>query len=106
MKSSRFFKHNVDIYRLTTTESGGRKTEAWECIKTSVPCSIQPVAEELIALGQGDFFNTFNIFFPENTDIKIGDKSITDEIEYIAKGVQKKDYGFTQNHIKVSAIRK
>jgi hypothetical protein len=106
MKLSRFFQHKVDIYRLTTTVSSGRKTEAWESIQTSVPCSIQPVSEELIALGQGDFFDTANIFFPENTNIKVGDKSVQGEIEYIAKGVQKKDYGFTQNHIKVSSIKK
>lgn len=106
MITSRFFKHKTDIYRLTPTVSGGRTTETWECVKKSVPCSIQSTSEELISLGQGDFFNTFNIFFPEKTDIKTGDKAIREEIEYIVKGIQNKDYGYTQNHVKVSAIRK
>lgn len=106
MITSRFFRHKVDICRLTPTVSSGRTTETWEFIKTNVSCSIQSTSEELISLGQGDFFNTFNIFFPEKTDIKVGDKLVREEIEYIAKGVQNKDYGYTQNHIKVSAIRK
>lgn len=110
MSFSRFLTNCGDIYRLAPTVSSGRTIEAWSRLNaTDIIASIQPISEELIALGQGDFYNTYTIYFPINTDIQVGDKykiGLTDTIEYIIKGVQNRDYGIRQKHIKTSAIRK
>jgi len=106
MRTSIFFVHKADIYRLTPTISGGRTIEDWQLNETNIACCVQPSAEELIGLGEGDFFNTFNIFFPEKTNVQVGDKCLIDSINYLVRGVQKRDYGITRNHVKVSALRK
>lgn len=107
MSFSRFLVDSGDIKRLTPTVSAGRTIEYWEQVASGVKANIQPVAEEIIALGQGDFYNTFTIYFDFDTDIQVGDKySLDGTVDFIIKGIQKRGYGSRLNHIQASAIRK
>jgi hypothetical protein len=107
MSFSRFLVEMGDVKRLTPTVSAGRTIEQWEVVATGVKANIQPVAEEIIALGQGDFYNTFTIYFDYATDVQVGDKySVDSTVDFIIKGIQKRGYGGRLNHIQASAIRK
>ena len=107
MISSRFFTTTGDLYRLTTTTVSGDTTEAYTSFSSSVPSNIQPVSEELIALGGGNFFNTFTIYFDDSVDVRKLDKYVVDSVDYIIQGVQTRTYGSGRtNHKQCSAIRK
>jgi len=108
MSFSRFLTDTGIIKRLTTTVSSGRTIEAWTTtVEYTINACIQPVSEELVALGRGDFYNTYSIYFNIGTDIQAGDKFILeDSVEFIIQGVQDRQYGLRQNHIKTSAIKK
>ena len=106
MSFSRFLTDVGTIQRLTPTVSSGRTIEAWVDIEYNVPLCIQPGSEELIALGQGDFYNTFSIYAPWGTDIHIGDKALVGSVDFLIQGVQDRPYGISQKHLKLGAVRK
>jgi hypothetical protein len=107
MSFARFLTSTGTIKRLKKTITNGRIVEAWDTIADrNVKASVQPVSEELIASGQGDFFNTFTIYFEPNTDVQIGDKYVVADIEFIIKGIKKRGYGIKIKLIEASGLRK
>lgn len=108
MSFSNFVTDIGIIKRLTPTISSGRTIEAWSTIAYNVKTCIQPVSEELIALGQGDFYNTFTIYFQPGEDIQVGDKYVVGEtVDFIIQGVQDRTTGSRRpKHIKTGALRK
>jgi hypothetical protein len=108
MSFSRFLTSIGTIKRLKKTITNGRTIEAWDTIADrNIKASVQPVSEELIATGQGDFYNSFTIYFEPNTDVQIGDKYIiTDDVEFIIKGIKFRNYGIRIKLIEASALRK
>lgn len=104
---SRFYTKTGDVYRLTTTVSGGRTIEGYTLHSTGNKVSVQPVSEEIIALGGGSFYDTFTIYTPLSTDVQTTDKIRVDAVDYIIQGVQTRDYGSSRlNHKDCAAIKK
>jgi hypothetical protein len=96
--------NNGVIHRLTI--SGGYSVENWVPVYTNVKANIQPVSEELIAIGQGDFYNSYTIYYPADTDIQTGDKYRVDTVDFLIKGVQDLNFGRKIRLKKASAIKR
>lgn len=104
---SRFLTNKGYISRLKEVVTTGRTIEEWSDLNNGdIMACIQPVSEEVIAMGGGDFYNTYTIYFPINTDVQAGDKYIVDDVEFLIKGVQVRPYGLRQKHIQASALKK
>lgn len=102
---SRFYTQQATIQRLVTTVSSGRTVENWEDIDTMY-CLVQPASLELITVGAGNFFDSFNIYSDDDVDVVVGDRlDIEDEI-YQIQGIQTRSYGDRANHKKISAIKR
>jgi hypothetical protein len=101
---SRFYTQQATIKRLTTTVSSGRTVETWQNIDIMY-CLVQPASLELITVGAGSFFDTFNIYSSDDVDVVVGDRlDIASEI-YQVQGIQARSYGDRANHKKISAIK-
>jgi hypothetical protein len=103
MSFSRFLVESGEIHRLNTTVEGD--INEWVVAHTGVKACIQPVSEEIIALGKGDFYNTFTIYFPITEDVREGDKYIVAGISYILQGVQSRGYNKRTNHLQAFGLR-
>ena len=107
MSFSRFLTSLGTIRRLKQTTTSGRATEGWDTVADrNVKACVQPVAEELISVGEGDFYNTFTIYFEPNTDVQVGDKYYIEDVEFIIKGIKARNYGTRIKLIETSAIKK
>ena len=101
---SRFYTQFAIINRLVTTISGGNTTEQWT-ETGSMNCLVQPASLELITVGAGNFFDSFNIYTDDEIDVLIGDRVEIDTDIYQVQGVQTRSYGKKAKHKKISAIK-
>lgn len=102
---SKFNNATGDVLRLQDTTTSGYITQTYTTtVASNVKASVQPASEELIALGQGDFYNTFTIYFEVGEDVTTGDQYVVNGTKYIIQGVQKKDYNNRTAHLECSAI--
>lgn len=102
---SRFFNVSATHQRLTTSVSGGRTIEDWQTQSTITVSRPQPGNEELIAVGNGHFYNTHTIYCDDSVDVRIGDRLVIDTIIYSIQGVQLRNYGNARiNHKQLGVI--
>jgi hypothetical protein len=89
------YNKTVGVKRLGSVS--GTHKEAWADVESGgnpieVSCAIHPLEGSQQELLEGGFFNTFKMFCPTGTDIKIGDRVIDGSDTYTVKGL--KTYGF------------
>lgn len=96
-----FLTQRGDIHRLANSAS----REYTVSVAGNVKCTVRPSSQELVVVGEGTFWNTFDIYFLPDVDIHDSDQVTVDGKKYIVKGTIDKKYGHGRvNHIKVSAV--
>jgi hypothetical protein len=102
-----FFTSTGQLKRLKKTTSNGRiKEDYTNIVYTTLKACIQPVSNELVMLGEGDFYNTHKIYFRKDTDIQVGDKYVVGTKEYTIRGLRDRTYGVEIKLWETDAISK
>lgn len=102
-----FFTSTGQLKRLKKTTSNGRiKEDYTNIVYPTLKACIQPVSNELVMLGEGDFYNTHKIYFRKDTDIQVGDKYVVGTKEYTIRGLRDRTYGVEIKLWETDAISK
>jgi len=103
-----FFDKTAIIKSLTATTSSSRTIENWtQTDLHTFPCNVQPASMELVAQGQGHFYNTHTVYCQDDVSLKVGDTISIDDIEYLVQGIQTRAYGSGRvNHQKLGVIER